>query len=80
MSENKDDGLDLLSVEEAAAYLKFSTNYIYKLAKQNKIPHVNFGRHGLFSARKICMAGLVPWLRGRNYVWRKTFADCEGSC
>ena len=28
--------LDLLSVEEAAAYLKFSRNYIYKLAGENK--------------------------------------------
>lgn len=53
MSENKDDGLDLLSVEEAAAYLKFSTNYIYRLAKENKIPHVNFGRRIIFRKRDL---------------------------
>ena len=48
MAENEKENLDLLSVEEAAAYLKFSTNYIYILARQNKIPHVNMGRHIIF--------------------------------
>ncbi len=48
---------DLLSVDEAAAYLKFSRNYIYKLASENKIPHANFGRHLIF--RKI---DLFNWI------------------
>ena len=48
MAENEKENMELLSVEEAAAYLKFSTNYIYILARQNKIPHVSFGRHILF--------------------------------
>lgn len=49
--------LDLLSVEEAAAYLKFSRNYIYKLAGENKIPHTVLGRHLIF--RKI---DLFNWI------------------
>ncbi len=46
-----DENMELLTVDEAAAYLKFSVNYIYKLAKENKIPHANYGRHLIF--RKI---------------------------
>ena len=49
--------MELLSVEEAAAYLKFSTTYLYKLCKEKKIPHVNYGRHIIF--RK---TDLYEWL------------------
>ena len=49
--------MELLSVEEAAAYLKFSTTYIYKHCKEKKIPHVNYGRHIIF--RK---SDLYEWL------------------
>ncbi|MCR5386913.1 MAG: helix-turn-helix domain-containing protein [Treponema sp.] len=55
MADNKTQNMDILSVEEAAVYLKFSTTYIYKLAK--KIPHINYGRHIIF--RK---ADLFDWL------------------
>ena len=48
MAENEKENFDLLSVEEAAAYLKFSTNYVYQLARAKKIPHVNYGRHIIF--------------------------------
>ena len=48
MTEKKSEDLELLSVKEAAAYLKFSTTYLYKLARDNKIPHINFGRHIIF--------------------------------
>ena len=48
MAEPDEKNLDLLSVEEAAAYLKFSTTFLYKLCKENKIPHVNYGRHIIF--------------------------------
>ena len=48
MTDTEDKNLDLLSVEEAAAYLKFSTAFLYKLCKENKIPHVNYARHILF--------------------------------
>ncbi len=48
MAEPDEKNLDLLSVEEAAAYLKFSTAFLYKLCKENKIPHVNYGRHIIF--------------------------------
>ena len=46
-----------LTIEEAAAYLRFSTTYLYKLARANEIPHMNFGRHILF--RK---ADLYAWV------------------
>ena len=42
------DSMELLSVEEAAAYLRFSTTYLYRLCKEKKIPHVNYGRHIIF--------------------------------
>lgn len=45
MAEKKSEELELLSVKEAAAYLKFSTTYVYKLAREDRIPHINFGRH-----------------------------------
>ena len=57
MDEVKNENMDLLSVEEAAAYLKFSTAFLYKLCKENKIPHVNYARHILF--RK---SDLYNWL------------------
>lgn len=40
--------MDVMNVEEAAAYLRFSTTYLYRLTKERKIPHVNYGRHILF--------------------------------
>ena len=57
MAEPDEKNLDLLSVEDAAAYLKFSTAFLYKLCKENKIPHVNYGRHIIF--RK---TDLYEWL------------------
>lgn len=57
MNENEKENMDLLSVEEAAAYLKFSTTFLYRLAREKKIPHVSYGRHIIF--RK---ADLYNWL------------------
>lgn len=55
--ENEKKEMEILSAEEAAAYLKFSRAYLYRLAKEKKIPHINYGRHILF--RK---ADLFSWL------------------
>lgn len=49
--------MDILNADEAAEYLKFSKPYLYKLAKENKIPHIDFGRHIFF--RRI---DLFNWL------------------
>ena len=57
MNENENDNLEIWNVEEAAAYLKFSTTYLYRLAKENKIPHVNYGRHVIFRKKD-----LYDWL------------------
>ena len=57
MDELNKDNMELLSVEEAAAYLKFSTTYLYRLAKEKKIPHVNYGRHIIFRKKD-----LYEWL------------------
>ena len=57
MDEVKNENMELLSVEEAAAYLKFSTAYLYRLAKEKKIPHVNYGRHIIFRKKD-----LYDWL------------------
>ena len=56
-NENENQNMELLSVEEAAAYLKFSTTFLYRLAREKKIPHVSYGRHIIF--RK---ADLYDWL------------------
>ena len=57
MDEVTKENMELLSVEEAAAYLKFSTTYLYRLAKEKKIPHVNYGRHIIFRKKD-----LYDWL------------------
>ncbi len=46
--ETMNESMELLSAEEAAEYLKFSTKYIYTLAKENRIPHACYGRHLIF--------------------------------
>ena len=55
--KNEECGMEILNVEEAAAYLNFSKTYLYRLAKANMIPHVNFGRHIIFRKRD-----LYDWL------------------
>ena len=57
MDEVTKENMELLSVEEAAAYLKFSTAYLYRLAKEKKIPHINYGRHIIFRKKD-----LYDWL------------------
>ena len=54
---DEEKNMDLLSAEEAAAYLRFSKAYLYRLARRNAIPHISLGRHILF--RKI---DLFDWL------------------
>lgn len=54
---NESENMDVMNVEEAAAYLKFSTTFLYRLCRQQLIPHVSYCRHILF--RK---ADLYAWL------------------
>ena len=56
-NENEKKCMELLTVEEAAVYLNFSKTYLYRLARANMIPHVNYGRHLLF--RKV---DLFEWV------------------
>lgn len=44
-TENEKREMILMTVEEASVYLHFSKTYLYRLAKANMIPHVNYGRH-----------------------------------
>ena len=55
--KNNDDGMVLLNVKEAAAYLNFSKTYLYRLAKAKLIPHINYGRHIIFRKKD-----LYDWL------------------
>ena len=55
MAEEKN--LDLLSFKQACEYLGFSRTFMYKLCKEKKIPHVNYGRRLIF--RK---SDLFDWL------------------
>jgi len=68
MADDENLNMDVLNVEEAAVYLKFSRTYLYRLAKENKIPHIAFGRHVLF--RKI---DLFNWLGSK-------ISYCEEEC
>lgn len=54
---NESENMDVMNVEEAAAYLKFSTTFLYRLCRKQLIPYVNYCRHILF--RK---ADLFAWL------------------
>lgn len=60
MDETEKENMELLSVEEAAAYLKFSTTFVYRLAREKRIPHVSYGRHIIF-AKRIYITGLEVW-------------------
>ena len=53
----EEKSMELLSLAEAAEYLKFSKTYLYRLCREKKVPHVNYGRHLLF--RK---SDLYNWL------------------
>lgn len=57
INENEKKDMTLMTVEEASAYLHFSRAYIYRLARANILPHVNYGRHLLF--RKV---DLFEWV------------------
>ena len=54
---NESENMDVMNVEEAASYLKFSTIFLYRLARAKMIPHVNFGRHIIFRKKD-----LYDWL------------------
>lgn len=45
---NETKEMILMTVEVASVYLHFSKTYLYRLAKANLIPHVNYGRHIIF--------------------------------
>ncbi len=60
MDETEKENMELLSVEEAAAYLKFSTTFVYRLAREKRIPHVSYGRHIIFRKTDLC-TGLEVW-------------------
>ena len=47
-TENEKNEMILMTVEEASVYLHFSKAYLYRLAKADMIPHVNYGRHIIF--------------------------------
>ena len=52
---------DILTVDEAAEYLKIPRSSVYKLAQQGKIPAQKVGRHWRFHRDT-----LVDWIAGKN--------------
>ncbi len=71
---NESENMDVMNVEEAAAYLKFSTTFLYRLCRQQLIPHVSYCRHILF--RK---ADLYAWL-GTMVTPRPTASEVLNGC
>lgn len=53
MSRNKTEQSNLLTVKEAAKYLKVSSSMIYKLIKNKKIPFAKIESKYLFSKSKL---------------------------
>lgn len=64
-------GTDVLDVEEAAQYLKFSPRKLYGLVRNGEIPHKRIGRQYRFSRR-----ALDAWLSNTPVEllehWRKS--------
>lgn len=46
-----------LTVKEAAAFMRISTSSLYKLLRENKVPHITFGTRKVIPA-----ARLYEWL------------------
>ena len=51
----------IVTVQELAPMLNTSPGVIYRMAKQNKIPHRKIGRQTVFSVE-----GIKKWLEGDN--------------
>ena len=43
-----DDSLDVLTIDELAAYLKIPRSTLYKLVREGRIPSQKIGRHWRF--------------------------------
>jgi excisionase family DNA binding protein len=55
----EDSKSDILTVDEAAEYLKIPRSSVYKLAQQGKIPAHKVGKHWRFYRPK-----LLKWISG----------------
>lgn len=51
----------ILTVKEAAEFLRISERYAYQLIKENKLPHIKLGKKIL-----IDKSSLISHLRARN--------------
>lgn len=51
----------IVTVQELAPMLNTSPGVIYRMVKQNKIPHRKIGRQTVFS-----VGGIKKWLEGDN--------------
>ena len=60
---------ELLTVTQAAEYLKLKTNTIYVLTSQRRIPHSKNGKRVLFSKKELC-----EWVKSGR---RKTHEELE---
>jgi excisionase family DNA binding protein len=58
----KIDNPSLLSVGDAATYLKVSHSLIYKYVEQMKIPHIRIGGRIRFD-----QSALAEWINSRSY-------------
>lgn len=58
--ENKKLEMDVLSVDEAAAYLKFSRAYLYRLRRRKRF-RISIMAGTFFFGELICSIGLAQW-------------------
>lgn len=52
---------ELLTVAEAARFLRVSKSYLFKLTSSRAVPHVKIGRRVLFDREE-----LIAWARSRR--------------
>jgi excisionase family DNA binding protein len=64
---NDEDSGDVLTVSEAAAYLRINVKSLYKLIDEQKIPHVRITERRI----RLYRPALVAWLSGKEQAPRR---------
>jgi excisionase family DNA binding protein len=62
-----DDASDVLTVPEAAAYLRLNPKTLYKLIDEGRVPYVRIGERRIRMRR----SSLVAWLAGQERAPRR---------
>lgn len=64
---NDDEGHDVLTVPEAAAYLRLNVKTLYKLIDEGRVPYVRLTERRI----RLRRSSLVAWLAGQERAPRR---------